>query len=90
MKKLKFLRWLYKIIHKKLHQQHLEVYKSDIKCPRCNEWFSITGVFHKHAYTETQPDWGASVICGQCKEHSHWNLEIAPVAIRCNEKGNPL
>lgn len=62
----------------------------DIKCPNCNEWFAVTAVDHTHRFDTLLDGEVLKATCGQCKHDSFWNLDIAPVAIRCNEKGIPV
>lgn len=53
----------------------------------CNEWYSLSGINHKHRIEDTE--FGVKTSCGQCGYVSYWNLEIAPVAILCNDSGIP-
>lgn len=85
---IKLLRKLSRYIDKLYRKEHLRVHKNDIKCPNCNEWYSLSGINHKHYIEDTE--FGVKTSCGQCSYASFWNLEIAPVAILCNESGTPL
>ena len=84
----KILRKLSRYIDKLYRKEHLKVHKNDIKCTNCNEWYSISGINHKHHIEDTE--FGVKTSCGQCGNTSYWNLEIAPVAILCNDSGIPL
>lgn len=86
---IKFWKWLFNFSRKKFMEEHLKIHHNDIKCINCHEWYSISGIDHKHEVVN-DTDWGCSVRCGKCKKVSHYNLAIAPVAIRCNEKGIPV
>ena len=86
---IKLWKWLYTLSRKKVKQEHLNKYHCDIKCPNCNEWFSISGVNHKHEHI-SEPDFGFHVRCGQCGHDSYWNAVAAPVLLRCDERGMPL
>ena len=88
--KYKLYKKLFLWSRKKFREIHMELYKNDIKCPFCNEWFSISGIEHKHEYADPQPEFGVHVRCGQCKRNSYWNLVIAPVALRCEPDGTPI
>lgn len=71
-------------------EQHMKQYGNDIKCDNCKGWFSTSSIKYKHEYVDPQPSFGCHVRCGKCGQDSYWNLEIAPVAIRCNARGTPL
>lgn len=87
--KLKLYQRLFLFAEKKHKKEHMKQYGTDIKCPNCNEWFSTSSIKHNHNHVDPQPWFGSHVRCGQCGHDSYWNLMIAPVAIRCDEKGNP-
>ena len=79
------------VLHKAksiIKEEHLKVHRNDIRCPNCKEWFSISGEEHKH-YVETN---GCLYLCtcGKCNHTSHWNPNIAPALILCDEKGMPI
>lgn len=85
---IKFWKWLYKLSHRKIRDWHLNKYHTDIKCPNCNEWFSVTGQFHRHV--QEPMDWGSSCSCGNCGYVSYWNQEAFPFPARCDKDGNIL
>jgi hypothetical protein len=80
---------LLKFCRNKVREQHLQKYNNDVKCPNCNDWFSLSSLNYKHEHV-TNPSWGFHLKCGQCKHESYWNAEIAPVLILCNANGIPL
>ena len=87
---IKFWKWLYHLSATKIIDWHLNKYKSDIKCPNCNTWFSISSVEgFKHSYVKPAPNFGVTVTCGKCNHTSHWNMET-PAIILCDETGKPL
>lgn len=83
----KILEKFIKFSIKKHRKLHLSQHKNDIKCTNCNEWYSTSGIHHKHEIEDT--DFGVKTKCGQCSHISYWNFEIAPVAIKCNSEGTP-
>lgn len=80
---------IFKWSRKKVREEKLNKYGTDIKCPNCKEWFSVSGVDHKHEHV-SEPEFGFHVKCGQCEHESYWNAVAAPVLLNCDEKGNPL
>jgi hypothetical protein len=66
----------------------MDTHHNDIKCVNCNEWYSISGVLYNHTLVDTT--FGVKTVCGQCEHASYWNLDVAPVAILCDNRGNPL
>lgn len=86
---MKFWIWLYKYSKKIVKEKSMNKYRSDIKCPNCKEWFSISGVEHEHKHI-SEPEFGFHVKCGKCGHESYWNAVAAPVLLRCDEKGTPL
>lgn len=84
----KFWQWALRLSKKKIMEQHLKEVGNDIKCPNCNEWFSVSGVDHKH--TSHNEEFGVSTECGKCNHWSYWNLDAAPVPLLCNSQGTPL
>ncbi|CAB4139794.1 hypothetical protein UFOVP353_38 [uncultured Caudovirales phage] len=77
---LKFYRWLRRFAERQA-KNHVNC---DIRCPNCYTWASsIQGDFVDLSFGY---DWR----CGQCGKDSLWNTLIAPVPIRCDEKGLPL
>lgn len=87
--KRRFWKWVYKKAEENYLEAHREIYPTDLKCPHCNTWFSLSAIDYKHESVE-QYDWGDSVKCGKCGGVSHWNLCAAPVALLCNEDGDPI
>lgn len=85
--------WMYKKLHQfsanKVKELHLKKYGADIKCPNCNQWFSISGIGNKHEHV-SKPEFGYHVKCGACNHESYWNAVAAPVLLLCDEKGTPL
>jgi hypothetical protein len=82
-------KWLHQFSEKKYKEAHLNKYHSDIKCPNCEEWFSISGIKHNHEAV-SKPDWGFHVKCGLCKHESYWNAVAAPVLLIAKPNGDPL
>lgn len=76
---------VYKYSKDKVKEAHLIKNGCDIKCPNCNEWFSVSGIEYKH--TQESVWFGSSCICGQCNHKSYWNMIAAPVPLLCNESG---
>lgn len=83
----KFYKWLYLYAEKQLKQLHMEEKRVDIKCTNCNTWYSISGIKHKHESVAL--DFGCKTTCGQCKNETYWNTIAAPVALECDNRGNP-
>lgn len=73
-----FWKWAYKKVKTKARNSHLAVYHNDIKCPTCNEWFSISGITSNHTITHSSCDTYSFTTCGQCKHTSKWNLVAFP------------
>jgi DNA-directed RNA polymerase subunit RPC12/RpoP len=85
--------WVYHQSQKKLRNIWVEEKHSDLRCPKCKTWMSISIMTTQELVLvcDTNPISGVmSYYCGQCGEISYWNTEIAPVAIRCDEKGTPI
>lgn len=86
----KFWKWLFKLSRDRFKEAHLDRHKNDIKCPNCNEWFSISGVDYKHEHLDPINDECSTVKCGKCKHISNWNLCVAPCPILADERGYPI
>ena len=86
---LKFWKKVYLFAEKKVRENHLKKHHNDIKCPNCNVWFSVSGLRYKHMNLDCAENI-ISIECGQCKEVSHWNSQIAPVLILCDINGVPI
>lgn len=80
-------KWLFNFSRRKFKEEHLKVHKNDIKCPNCNEWYSISGIDHQHTYADAG-DWGAATLCGKCGHLSYWNLVAFPFPVLCDENGD--
>ncbi len=89
-RKRKLYAKLYLWAKQKYRDVHLDTYYNDIKCPNCNEWFSITGIQHKHQYVKPEPWFGYAVECGNCKHLSYWNCVAFPFPARCKDNGDPI
>jgi len=79
---------LYRWSRQKVRTHSLKKHGCDIKCPNCNEWFSVSGIDWKHEHV-SEPDWGFHVRCGKCGHESYWNAVAAPILMLCDESGNP-
>jgi len=84
---------LKKIIHNfenHFRKVHLKRLGTDIKCPNCNEWFSVSGIKYKH-HNAKSPDHDYWICtCGQCGFKSNWSGNIIPGLIRVDDNGNPV
>lgn len=79
---------IYKYSKDKVREEHLAKWHNDIKCPNCNEWFSVSGIQYKH---DQESIWfGCICTCGQCNYKSYWNLEAFPFPALADKDGNPL
>lgn len=85
----KILKLILVKVKKSIRNRHLNKGHVDIKCPNCNEWFSISGVEKNHIVVN-MPEFGSHVKCGKCGEESFWNAVAAPIPLRCDSKGNVL
>ena len=85
---MKLINKIYLWSKSKIKENHLKHHKTDIKCPNCDEWYSVSGVEYNHKIETVE--YGYSTICGQCGTKSYWNTEAAPVLILCDEDGIPL
>lgn len=92
-KSLKFRFWNYlrqKSISK-IKDIHSKKY-ADIKCPNCEEWFSISGIDYKHISTKIK--YNNNIIlqckCGKCQTTNYWNLSLCPAPIISNKFGTPI
>lgn len=45
---------------------------------------------HSKSYISEDDNGVAYYECTNCSEKQHWNLDIMPGAIKCDENGNPL
>ena len=94
MIKIKVIRkiwyWLYKICLQEIKKCHMKIWNTDIKCPNCNEWFSVSGVMHKHEHVRKPNSDLSEVVCGQCGHHSFWSAHLAPCLVLVDENGKPL
>jgi len=79
---------IYKWAKSKVKYYHSRVYRNDIKCSNCNEWFSVSGVEYKHKLDYREELFVTT--CGKCEHVSYWNTTIAPELIACDENGTPL
>lgn len=92
MRYKKLIEKLITFLKKEYREVHLKERGSDIKCPSCNEWASLSGIYYKHdhSWVDINGDdvfvWG----CGQCGRVSYWNLDMAPFPVLVNEKGSPI
>lgn len=86
---LRFWKYIYLKAEKKCKNTHLDIYHTDMKCPTCKIWFSVSGLRYNHTRL---PDTGdiIHVECGQCNTVSNWSSGIAPVLIRVDDKGIPV
>ena len=73
---------------KKIKESHLNRAGNDIKCPNCNEWFSVSGVKYKHKYESD--DGLGYCTCGQCSHTSIWSYNLAPFAVLVDENEVPI
>lgn len=79
---------IYNYSKEKLREKHLTKYSVDLKCPNCNEWFSISAINYKHLH---EPVWfGSACTCGQCSHKSYWNMTTAAAPLLSDDMGNPL
>ena len=85
---MKLINKIYLWSQGKVKENHLKKTGNDIKCPNCNEWFSVSGVKYKHKY-ENKNTLGYRT-CGQCKHVSIWSYNLAPVAILVDENEVPI
>ena len=85
----KLWKWLFLRSKKELKDISLNKYHNDIKCPYCNEWFSISGVEYKHKIL-AENELFIPIICGQCKNQSNWSPHIAPFLVLVDDTGSPL
>ena len=85
---MKLINMIYLWSKKKIEKDHLKNHKCDIKCNKCKEWYSVSGVEFKHQIKSL--DFGYSTVCGKCGEKSYWNSIAAPVPLLCDESGNPI
>ena len=81
-------KWLYNLSSRKIQDNHLKKTGSDIKCPNCNDWFSVSGINHEHTHI-SKPEWGYHLKCGKCNHDSYWNADIAPMLLHCDCDGKP-
>ena len=88
--KMKIYAWLFKKSKSMYKEEHLKHHHSDIKCPQCNEWFSISGIEHKHNNSYIEDIDIYSCYCGKCGHTSYWNPNISMFLVLCDEKGHPL
>lgn len=86
---IRLWKWLFELSRKKYKKAHLDKYHNDIKCPYCKEWFSISGIDHKHS-TVSKPEWGFHVKCGKCEHESYWNAVAFPFLALANYRGDPV
>jgi len=84
----KWYKKLYLHSKEKIQTRHLAKYGCDLKCPCCNEWFSVSGVEYKHVHEAMS--FGSACTCGQCGTKSYWNMEAAPVPLLSDENGVPI
>ena len=84
----RFWKWLLLLSKRKVKERHLRKVGNDIKCPHCNEWFSISGVEFKHKHFDEV--FGSCAECGKCEQISYWNLVAAPMPLLCDSQGTPL
>lgn len=80
--------WLYRKTEGVIKEEYRKVQGTDIVCPNCNTWFSISSESFKH-YTGYERGLYKST-CGKCNHTSFWNPDIAPVLILCDEQGYPI
>lgn len=80
--------WLIKVSEKKVTERYLSKGYCDIKCPTCNQWYSLQQRKYSHVFREE--DYGFLWLCGCCSNTSYWNTIAAPVALVCDKEGNPL
>ena len=85
----KFWESVFKFSRKKYREEHMNKYHIDIKCPNCNEWFSITTIDYEYERV-AEYEWGDSCKCGKCGYISHWNLCAFPFPALSDENGNPV
>lgn len=82
--------WMYRKSKSAIKDIHLSIHHNDIKCPNCKEWFSISGLDHKHK-DDYDKEKGIYICeCGKCGNVSFWNPNIFPFLCLCDDKGIPL
>ena len=81
-----FLKRVIKKLETHFRKIHLLRLNVDMQCPNCKEWFSVSGIKHKHS-TERKPEQDFTVCaCGQCGFKSNWSANL----IRVDENGLPI
>lgn len=80
-----FIRSRDKIMSRSLNKNH-----NDIKCPNCNEWFSVSGIEHNHHNKYDEDNDFFRCKCGKCDYTSNWSPSIAPVLVLVDSKGDPV
>ena len=90
MSRLKFWGAVLEYATKHFKEAHLDEHHNDIKCPQCNEWFSVSGLKYKHEHREDL-EFNRDLYvaeCGQCGYISLWNMSIAPFPVLVDSNGN--
>lgn len=87
--KKKLMTKLYFYSKKRLRKLILHDRKVDTKCHNCNQWDSLVEL--EYGPSELfETSYGYGVTCGNCKETTYFNGEIAPVSLRCDPNGTPI
>jgi len=83
---------LYSYFYDQVTKRHLKRTGTDIKCPSCNEWFSVSGVKYKHKkrfYDPVNMNELSYYVCscGQCGHESKWTGDLAPFLVLLQDDG---
>lgn len=62
----------------------------DMRCPKCKDWYSVSGIEYEHEYVKPEPYFGCATRCGKCGHLSFWNLLEPSEVTLCDVNGNPI
>lgn len=60
----------------KFKEEYIAHAGADIKCPKCNVWYSESSLLGKNKIEDAK--YGFIFTCGQCGHESNWNTEAFP------------
>jgi hypothetical protein len=87
--KKKLMTKLYFYSKKRLRKLILHDRKVDTKCHNCNQWDSLVEL--EYGPSELfETSYGYGVTCANCKDTTYFNIDLAPIPIRCDPNGTPI
>lgn len=86
--RINFWKWLYQKSENHIRKHYMKHHGSDLKCPNCNTWQSISSLICEIDPLSVDDNVWA-VKCAQCNEITYWT-SIGPIFVVSDVNGVPL